>query len=299
MSNIINKINLYIDSKNKHQGDTTNNFKFIIPDSLVRCKENEYFTLNVTYFNCYNTIYQCNNNSNHYHIIFRRIDKSIYSISDKYLIIGNPSVLEIMEVLNDQLKHLCSVEYLKLQNLYTFTRVKNVTNDFHTMYIKPINSSNFLGFPNNIETLINITPSLYSLNVNSIRAINITIDKHIPLDNSNIDNIDPGKMSNHSDIIFQKSVDVPPYALINYNNNDSGDSFQYTISNLNSIHSFRLSVYDQNMNIIEDMPDYLMHIQFNIKRKEQMIPLLKAVIDYLKEIYLIGAHIFEKLFSRS
>jgi hypothetical protein len=106
-------------------------------------------------------------------------------------------------------------------------------------------------------------------------------------------------MSNHSDIIFQKSVDVPPYALINYNNNDSGDSFQYTISNLNSIHSFRLSVYDQNMNIIEDMPDYLMHIQFNIKRKEQMIPLLKAIIDYLKEIYLIGAHIFEKLFSRS
>ena len=32
MSNVINKINLYIDSKNKHQGDTTNNFKFIIPD---------------------------------------------------------------------------------------------------------------------------------------------------------------------------------------------------------------------------------------------------------------------------
>jgi hypothetical protein len=297
MSNVINKINLYIDSKNKHQGDTTNNFKFIIPDSLLRCKSNEYFTLNVTYFNCYNTIYQCNNNSNHYQIIFRRIDGSIYSISDKYLIIGNPSVLEIMEVLNDQLKHLCIVEYLKLQNLFTFSRSKAINDEFHTMYIKPINSSNFLGFPNNVETLISVTPSLYSLNVNSIRAINITIDKNIPLDNSNIDNINI--MSNHSDIIFQKSVDVPPYALINYANSDGGDSFQYTISHLNSIHSFRLSVYDQNMNIIEDMPDYLMHIQFNIKRSEQIIPLLKAIIDYLKEIYLIGAHIFEKLFSRS
>ena len=191
------------------------------------------------------------------------------------------------------------VGYLKLKNLYTFTRVKAIDTNFNTMYIKPINSSNFLGFPNNMETLINpeTTPSLYSLNVNSIRAINITIDKHIPLDNSNIDNINI--MSNHSDIIFQKSVDVPPYALINYNNVDGGDSFQYTISNLNSIHSFRLSVYDQNMNIIEDMPDYLMHIQFNIKRREQIISLLKAIIDYLKEIYLIGAHIFEKLFSRT
>jgi hypothetical protein len=165
------------------------------------------------------------------------------------------------------------------------------------MYIKPINSSNFFGFPNNVETLINNTNSTNSINVNSIRAINITIDKNIPLDNSNIDNINI--MSNHSDIIFQKSVDVPPYALINYDNIDGGDSFQYTISHLNSIHSFRLSVYDQNMNIIEDMPDYLMHIQFNIKRSEQIIPLLKTIIDYLKEIYLIGAHIFEKIFSRS
>ena len=38
-------------------------------------------------------------------------------LTTKYLIIGNPSVLEIMEVLNDQLKHLCIVEYLKLSNL--------------------------------------------------------------------------------------------------------------------------------------------------------------------------------------
>ena len=297
MSNVINKINLYIDSRNKHQGDTTNNFKFIIPDSLLRCKSNEYFTLNVTYFNCYNTLYQCNNNSNHYQIIFRRIDGSIYSISDKYLTIGNPNVNDLMEELNVQLINLCVVGYLKLKNLYTFTRVKAIDTNFNTMYIKPINSSNFFGFPNNVETLINNTTSTNSINVNSIRAINITIDKNIPLDNSNIDNINI--MSNHSDIIFQKSVDVPPYALINYNKNDSGDSFQYTISNLNSIHSFRLSVYDQNMNIIDNMPDYLLHIQFNIKRKEQIIPLLKAIIDYLKEIYLIGAHIFEKLFSRT
>ena len=62
MSNVINKMNLYIDSRNKHQGGITNTFKFIFPDSLLRCKSNEYFTLNVTYFNCYNTMYQCNNN---------------------------------------------------------------------------------------------------------------------------------------------------------------------------------------------------------------------------------------------
>ena len=179
MSNVINKINLYIDSRNKHQGDTTNNFKFIIPDSLLRCKSNEYFTLNVTYFNCYNTIYQCNNNSNHYQVIFRRFDGSIYSISDKYLTIGNPNVNDLMEELNVQLINLCVVGYLKLKNLYTFTRVKAIDTNFNTMYIKPINSSNFFGFPNNVETLINNTTSTNSINVNSIRAINITIDKNL------------------------------------------------------------------------------------------------------------------------
>ena len=91
------------------------------------------------------------------------------------------------------------------KKLFTFNRIKATDANFYTMYIKPINASNFLGFPNNVETLISVTPSLYSLNVNSIRAINITIDKNIPLDNSNIDNINI--MSNHSDIIFQKSVD--------------------------------------------------------------------------------------------
>ena len=293
MSDLVNKVNVYIDSKNRTQDETTNKFKVIIPEGLLKCNQSEYFTLNVSCFNCFNTIYQCNTNSNSFQLILRNNMAS--SVESLYLKVGNPSVNDLIDNLNTLLAGKCVVQYVKTQNIFVYNKSSSV-NPSYRMYIKPINSFNFLGLPNNIETLIDInTYSLFPINVNTIRAINITIDKHIPLDNSNIDNVNI--VSNHSDIIYQKALDVPPCALISYENVDGGDSFQYSITNMRNIHSFKLSVYDQNMNLIPDMPDYLMHIQFNIRRKEQIISLLKNVIDYMKELYLMLSHIFEKIFS--
>ncbi len=67
------------------------------------------------------------------------------------------------------------------------------------------------------------------------------------------------------------------------------------MSNNNSIKYFILSVYDQDGNTIADMTDYIIHIQFTINKKSQQEQLLKTLIDYNKQSYLIIGHIFDIL----
>ena len=58
---------------------------------------------------------------------------------------------------------------------------------------------------------------------------------------------------------------------------------------------FILSVYDQDGNTITDMTDYFINIQFTINKKSQQEQLLKSLIDYNKQSYLIIGHIFDLL----
>ena len=133
------------------------------------------------------------------------------------------------------------------------------------MYIAPVTAGSFLGFKNNTKKLI-LSSSIYStspINVNPIQAINITISCDISFEKNNNDNYN-GIWQN-SDIIIQKAVDVPKNCLIKYENIDGGDSFQYWIHNTDKIKYFDFDVYDQDMNLISDFPDYYLHVQFNIR----------------------------------
>jgi hypothetical protein len=98
-----------------------------------------------------------------------------------------------------------------------------------------------------------------------------------------------------SDLIFQTSVNVPKGYLIDYQNIDGGDSFKYTLGNNDRIKYFILSVYDQDGNTITGMTDYIIHIQFTINKISQQELLLKSLIDYNKQSYLILGHIFDIL----
>jgi len=145
MSDLVNKVNVYIDSKNRTQDETTNKFKVIIPEGLLKCNQSEYFTLNVSCFNCFNTIYQCNENSNYFELIFRDKDNIVFSIKKFYLNLGNPSVNDLMDNLNTLLDNKCEIQYIKTQNIFLYNK-HGSTNQNHHMYIKPINSFNFLDF---------------------------------------------------------------------------------------------------------------------------------------------------------
>ena len=67
----MSKINIYINSKNRKVDETASNFSIIIPDGLLRVNKDEYFTMSVNSFYCYNDFYKCNNNCNGFNIIVK------------------------------------------------------------------------------------------------------------------------------------------------------------------------------------------------------------------------------------
>ena len=79
------KLNIYVNSINKRQDEAPSNFNVIIPDGLLKVNSDEEFELNIISFNCYNTFYHCNNNSNKFQMIFRNDLGFIYAIQDLFL----------------------------------------------------------------------------------------------------------------------------------------------------------------------------------------------------------------------
>ena len=55
----MDKINIYINSKNRDLSESTSNFTVRIPQNLLRLGQGEYFTLNVNGFYCYNSWFNC------------------------------------------------------------------------------------------------------------------------------------------------------------------------------------------------------------------------------------------------
>ncbi len=50
-----------------------------------------------------------------------------------------------------------TTKYNRITNKFSFTRTYAQTTSYYNIFIKPINSSNFLGLSNNVEFLINFT----------------------------------------------------------------------------------------------------------------------------------------------
>ena len=51
----MDKINVYINSKNRDSTERISSFTVRIPQNLLRLEQGEYFTLNVNGFYCYNS----------------------------------------------------------------------------------------------------------------------------------------------------------------------------------------------------------------------------------------------------
>ncbi len=57
------KVCVFINSKNRAANEAVSNFNVAIPDALLRLyNKNEYWTLNVNYFSCFNSWYNCQTN---------------------------------------------------------------------------------------------------------------------------------------------------------------------------------------------------------------------------------------------
>ena len=83
--------------------------------------------------------------------------------------------------------------------------------------------------------------------------------------------------------------DVPTNGLLQYNNEDSGDSFQYKLSNVEQVTWFELTVHNQDDEFIPNFSDYILLLQFirHTTEEDKLTSLLEILIDYVKQIYLI------------
>jgi hypothetical protein len=162
-----------------------------------------------------------------------------------------------------------------------------------------INAEDFLGFPKSKrKTLIELPllTNVYSeqpINVVGDEAITINVHGDVDLEANTVDNFG-SKEFVPSDIIFCQAIDVPPYALLQYNNEDAGDSFQYRLKQIREIKNFNLVVKNQDNEVIPKMTDYLLTLQF-VKHKsiDKTASLLEKILDYLKQIFMmIGLEMF-------
>jgi hypothetical protein len=291
----MSKINIFVSSKNRKSDESPSNFSVIIPDGLLKVNKDEYFTMSVNAFYCYNDFYQCNINSNYFTLIFRNNLNVIYVTQKIYLNVGNPNVYDLISDINSKLSGYLTCTYDNIKNKITYTRIYTQTSNYYNMYINTINSGSFFGLTDNVETLISFsgTESTYPININTIRVLTIGIDGDISFTNNNMESNINNSVYKASDLIFQTSVNVPKGYLINYQNTDGGENFKYTLGNNDRIKYFILSVYDQDGRTLTDMTDYIIHMQFTINKKSQQEILLKSLIDYNKQSYLILSHIFD------
>ena len=293
----MSKINVYVNSRKRKSDESASNFNVIIPDGLLKVNKDQYFTMSVNSFYCYNDFYQCNSSSNYYILMFRTNTNAIYSTQDLYLNVGNPNVFDLISDINSKCSTYLACSYDNIKNKILFTRTYTQKSNSYNMYIKPVTSGSFFGFVNNVENLISTTGTLSSfpINVNSIIALSIGIDGDISFGYNNMESNINNSVYKASDLIFQTSVNVPKGYLIDYQNIDGGDSFKYTLANPEKIKYFTLSVYDQDGNTITDMTDYIIHLQFEVNTKSKKEVLMTTLIDYNKQSYLVLGHIFDIL----
>jgi hypothetical protein len=298
------KVNVFINSKNRPVNEEVSNFNVAIPDALLRLYDKDhYWTLNVNYFSCFNSWYNCQTNFNdQFQIIYFDNENNMSETINLRLTEGNPDVYDIKNQLNKILKTHVNVNYDKPKNIYIYKRTSIITNSRSKLYLNIIDAEDFLGFPRSKRnTLIELplltdVTSEQPINVVGDEAITISINGDVGLETSTIDNFGTEEFV-PSDIIFCQPIDVPPYSLLQYANEDSGDSFQFRLKPVKDIKYFNLKIKNQDNELIPHMTDYILTLQFvKHKTKNKTESLLENILDYLRQMFMmIGLNVFPKL----
>jgi hypothetical protein len=287
------KINLYVNSSYRKKDETTTNLKVIVPSGLIKSYGKDYFTLSITSFYCFNTLYQMDENNSDFNIVIRDISNNTF----KYLFfsfvdcVGNPNVYNILEELNLLLNGYISVTYDKIKNLFLFTRTKAIDASNNKIYLKNKTCANFLGFSKDyINKEIEITTDgIYSyqpINVIYHQQLLINIDGDIQmsinnLDNKNSDILEP------SSVLFMKPIDINRNQLIMYDNIDGNASFQYKISQKDTINQINIRVTNQDNEDIITLGDWQLTMQLERHDEDITESLLTQIKEYISYIFLI------------
>jgi hypothetical protein len=282
------RINLYINSKSRNSEDKINSLKINLPSGYITCKNDEYFVLNVNSFHTVATWYNCNESNNKGKLISKSLDGSVYQTLNFELPVGNPNVLQIDKSLSFSLLGFLKVSYDSISNKFVFYRDEALSAIHHKIYLSPITCGQFLGLENNVEVEITTFGVLSEnkINVISLKAINIKVSGDIDLVNGTLDNFSSPSFT-HNNIIFNYVIDTKFYNCLGYNNSDTSNNYVLSNNNLGQINNFTLDILDQDLKHIEDMEDYLLHLQFIKTKKQTPEMILFKLLEYVKDIFLM------------
>jgi len=150
--------------------------------------------------------------------------------------------------------------------------------------LKSISANDFLGVENNIAYSIRSGETFTSIN-----PINTAGDEMETLSIPNIqakypvlNNFKNGLMTT-SNVIAYLTINVAPFALMEYNNSDGGDSFSYRLENT-VIDSLHLLCHNQDADII-DVGEYQLNLQFEIHKKESEYDVLKRIERLVSNVF--------------
>lgn len=293
----MSKVNLYINTKH-YQNQKPNDIVINIPAGSIKCNpKTQYIEMNIVSWIMKNDFYNTQASNNTFEIITKDLADVVISSQSFKIKPGNYNVYSMKDELNRLLNGIVSVQYNITLNTFTYTRT--YVNADEKLYIKSISANDFLGIDNNVELLLDNESS-------SVNVLNMAGDELIVLELQNIntkypiyDNLFTLGNGNvvSSKVIGFLSIDQPSYHLLQYQNNDAGDSFSYII-NESEVNELHLTIKNQDKEII-DVSDYFLSLQFIIKDKHSstMLLILKSIDSTLKQILLMFGDLW-KIYSK-
>lgn len=260
-------ITSFIHSKNRVASDKVYDFVVDYPDGIISCRDNEYIELNVVSFDMLNNMYNINSTNN-----CLKVNETL-----TYIPHGNYSVKTFRTMLLSLLPIETTILYNEAQNTYSFTG---------TGTIEPITMGALIGLTNDIQVPIdNLTTGL--INLSSFSKI-ILRTQGITYYQSNLENLQvtTSNLQLFSDIIFWKNKqDIEPFKIIAYNNEDGGNNFCLEVQD-KMIFRLQFQLKNEKNEFIEDAPDWMAVIQYNIYERQDdvmkltLISLLKLLNDF-------------------
>jgi len=260
-------ITSFIHSKNRVASDKVYDFVVDYPDGIISCRDNEYIELNVVSFDMLNNMYNINSTNNSL-----KVNETL-----TYIPYGNYSVKTFRTILLTLLPIGTTIVYNEAQNTYSFTG---------TGTIQPITMGALIGLTNDIQVPIdNLTTGL--INLSSFSKI-ILRTQGITYYQSNLENLQvtTSNLQLFSDIIFWKNKqDIEPFKIIAYNNEDGGNNFCLEVQD-KMIFRLQFQLKNEKNEFIEDAPDWMAVIQYNIYERQDdvmkltLISLLKLLNDF-------------------
>jgi hypothetical protein len=260
-------ITSFIHSKNRVASDKVYDFVVDYPDGIISCRDNEYIELNVVSFDMLNNMYNINSTNN-----CLKVNETL-----TYIPYGNYSVKTFRTILLTLLPIGTTILYNEAQNTYSFTG---------TGTIQPITMGALIGLTNDIQVPIdNLTTGL--INLSSFSKI-ILRTQGITYYQSNLENLQvtTSNLQLFSDIIFWKNKqDIEPFKIIAYNNEDGGNNFCLEVQD-KMIFRLQFQLKNEKNEFIEDAPDWMAVIQYNIYERQDdvmkltLISLLKLLNDF-------------------